>query len=106
MNDTEEADLRVALDAVTALPHELACHRVLELEVKHADRRKWVWAEIGQSPFAKALAPLSKLARFALTPVGGETCDAVAKEYAASGWLLSCSAIDVHTLKTRVESVR
>ena len=65
-----------------------------ELETRHGHRRNWVWAEMGLSPFSRALAPLSRLAELAYSPLGGVSAEAIAKDYAATGWRCDRAAID------------
>lgn len=93
-NETAEGESRSALETVIGLPHEEACRRVLELEMLHRDRRQWVWAELGFSPFAKALEPLARLAELALVPLGGATVEMIAKQYADGGWRCDRAAIE------------
>ena len=73
INEREEDELRQALEAASRLAHAAACVKVLELEARHGERRAWVWARLGWSPWAEALEPLARLARAAQTPVGGGT---------------------------------
>jgi hypothetical protein len=94
INERNETELRNALEAITKIPHTAACARVLELEAKHAERRGWVWARLGWSPWAKALAPLARLARAAQTPLGGSTAATAAAAYAHSGWQCDAAAME------------
>lgn len=94
LNDSAEVELRYAMETAVGLPHEDACRRVRELEGKHGDRRKWVWADMGLSPLARALAPLSRLAELAQSPLGGVSVEAIAKDYAANGWRCDRAALD------------
>lgn len=94
VNDSAEGELRYALETVTALPHEEACGRVRELEARHSDRRNWVWADMGLSPLARALAPLARLAKLAQSPLGGASAEAIARDYAANGWRCDRAAME------------
>lgn len=94
VNDAAEGELRHVLETVAALPHEEACRRVRELEVRHCDRRRWVWADMGLSPLARALAPLARLAELAQSPLGGVSAEAIARDYAANGWRCDRAAIE------------
>lgn len=85
-NEEDEKDLRNQLEAVGSLAATAAASRVLQLEERHGQRRDWVWATIGQSPWARVLAPLSKLAQLAKTPVGGSSLEAAVAAYVDSGW--------------------
>ena len=70
-NAKKEEELKSAFQEVPTLTHKDACEKVLALEEEHKVRREWVWAELGESSFVIALAPLARLAEFARTPVGG-----------------------------------
>lgn len=94
VNDSAEGELRYALDAVPAMPHETACRKVRELERTHGDRRQWVWADMGLSPLARALAPLARLAELAQSPLGGVSAEAIARDYTTNGWRCDRAAMD------------
>ena len=98
INEREEAELRQALEAVPRLAHAAACAKVLELEARHGERRSWVWARLGWSPWAKALEPLARLSRAAQTPVGGGSLAAAAAAYAESGWRCDAAAMEALAL--------
>lgn len=85
-NDAAEARLREALMAAAALPQAAARAQVLALEAEHGKRRELVWARLGDSPLALALAPLARLAERAQTPLGGATVEEAAALYADGGW--------------------
>jgi hypothetical protein len=94
LNAEKEESLRAELASAAELPHHEACNRVLALEVDHQERRKWVWAELGESPLAMALEPLARLAKLAQVSLGGPTLLAVAEAYAADGWRCDRAALD------------
>ncbi len=98
INEREEAELQQALEAVPRLAHAAACTKVLELEARHGERRGWVWARLGWSPWTKALEPLARLARAAQTPVGGGSLTAAAAAYAESGWRCDAAAMEALAL--------
>jgi hypothetical protein len=98
INDRDEDELRSALSEIPQKPHPAACARVLELEERHGERRGWVWARLNWSPWAKALAPLARLARAAQNPVGGPTLGAAASAYVQSGWECDAAAMEALTL--------
>src|SRR5690606_17929626 len=56
--------------------------------------RGWVWAQIGESPYAVALEPLGRLARTAKRPLGAATVEALVAEYASQGWRCDRAAIE------------
>jgi hypothetical protein len=94
VNDAEEADLRKNLETMAGLDQPSAAAKVLALETTHGQRRKWVWARMGQSPWAMALEPLVALAKLSRSPVGGATVDAAASAYAMDGYRCDQAALD------------
>ena len=93
-NEEQEDKLRTALEEALGLPHADACDRVDALEQEHRDRRDWVWAQIGESPYAEALEPLGRLARAAKQPLGGSSIEDVVAEYTNNGWRCDRAALD------------
>ena len=85
-NEIQEARLAKDLDALTKLPHGAACAKVLDLDKEHGKRRDWVWTQIGQSPLAVALQPLTRLAVAAQRTLGGSDLERIIKAYAEDGW--------------------
>jgi hypothetical protein len=94
VNDAEEGDLRKALESLAGVEQSSAAAKVLTLESKHGPRRKWVWARMGQSPWAMALERLVSLANLAKSPVGGATVEAAASNYATDGYRCDQAALD------------
>lgn len=94
MNEEQEDKLRKALESLVTLPHVDACDKVITLDTEHKERRGWVWAQLGESPFAVALEPLSRLAKSAKTTLGGASAEAMAADYAESGWRCDRAAME------------
>src|SRR5207249_1331686 len=94
INDAEEDDLRKALESLEGIGQASAAAKVLELENKHGQRRSWVWARMGQSPWAMALERLVALANLSKSPVGGATVEAAASNYATDGYRCDQAALD------------
>ena len=86
VNEEEEQQLRRDLATVAGLPHHDACARVLDLELRHRERRGWVWTQLGESSLALALAPLQRVADLARKPLGGPTVQAMVADYISDGW--------------------
>jgi len=63
LNEEQEDRLRKELEAILSLPHAQACDKVDKLDSEHKERRSWVWAQLGESPYAVALEPLGRLAK-------------------------------------------
>lgn len=93
-NEENEDKLRKELETVVSLPHAQACDKVAALDDEHKERRGWVWAQLGESPYAVALEPLGRLARAAKTALGGATAGAMAADYAATGWRCDRAAME------------
>jgi hypothetical protein len=93
-NASAEASLRKELAGVAEQDHASACRTVLALEEEHGRRREWVWAQLGASPLAMALAPLARLAKLAVVPLGGASVEAIAAGYAAEGWACDRAALE------------
>ncbi len=93
-NEENEDKLRKALEAAVSLSHAQACDKVVVLDDEHKERRGWVWAQLGESPYAIALEPLSRLASAAKTALGGATAVTMAADYAAQGWRCDRAAME------------
>jgi hypothetical protein len=75
-------------------PHAEACRRVTDLESRHYIRRDWVWSQLGESPWARALVSLARLANLSKRPVGGATLEEAVKIYAEEGWQCDRAAME------------
>lgn len=93
-NEQAEDRLRIELASIADLPHADALVEVAELEAEHGKRREWVWAELGESPLAIALAPLARLAAAAASTLGGATIDAAITAYVSEGWRCDRAALE------------
>ncbi|MER9863191.1 BREX-1 system phosphatase PglZ type B [Mesorhizobium sp. M0185] len=94
LNEEQEDRLRNELEATVSLPHAQACDKVEKLDNEHKERRGWVWAQLGESPYAVALEPLGRLAKAAKTTLGGATAEAIAADYASHGWYCDRAAME------------
>lgn len=92
-NEEAEATLRASLFALPDAATE-ARGLVRELEQRHAERRQWVWAELGLSPLAATLSSLTALADAAEVPLGGSTPQEIAAAYAGGGWRADIAVLD------------
>jgi hypothetical protein len=93
-NEEAEQRLRSDLAEVASSDHATALARVIALEAEHGKRRDWVWAQLGESPLASALAPLAKLATAAGKTLGGATIDAAVIAYVSEGWRCDRAALE------------
>ncbi|MCE9589092.1 MAG: BREX-1 system phosphatase PglZ type B [Planctomycetes bacterium] len=86
-NEDGERSLRKALNQLAGKDAGEARATVGRLEADHAPRRQWVWAKLGQTPLAKALAHLAALATHTAVGLGGDSPKAMADLYAHGGYL-------------------
>ncbi len=93
-NRAEEDRLREALLALSDSIASKARKKLHALEAEHGERRGWVWAELGQSPLALALVPLTALAEATAKPPATGTFSEIAERYAAEGWKADRAALD------------
>lgn len=93
-NSDAEDQLRTELAAIADAPHATAVSKVIALEAEHGKRREWVWAQLGESPLATALAPLARLASATATVLRGATVDGVVSAYAKDGWRCDSAALE------------
>jgi hypothetical protein len=93
INDSEEKALKLALEALADRPQDEAIKRLVELETRHAERRRYPWQKLGLSPLATALAPLVELAKLCSATIGAPTAEAYAAVYAADGWRVDAAAL-------------
>lgn len=104
LNEDQEDKLRKELEATAELAHGDACDKVVALNDEHRERRGWVWAQLGESPFALALEPLGRLARAAKRTLGGANAEALISDYVAEGWRCDLAALEaLSTLKPGAE---
>lgn len=97
LNEDQENKLRKELKAVVEFAHGDACDKVAALDEEHKERRGWVWAKLGESPFALAMDPLGRLARAAKHTLGGATTEALISDYVAEGWRCDRAALEAQT---------
>src|SRR5207248_1183098 len=95
-NEAAEAELRTGLLALTGMNFSEAAQQVQKLEQAHAIRRDWVWAQLGQSPLALALAHLADLSSKAATSlVGSQGCTPadLIDGYVKDGWRVDAAVL-------------
>lgn len=85
-NETQEKDLRNSFNSISKLPEHEARKRLLDLDKKHRDRRKLVWAEIGESQLVLALRHLARIAEYTKNPIASGTVEDITASYINFGW--------------------
>ena len=93
-NEEQEDKLLTGLEEALELPHADACNRISALDQEHRERRGWVWAQMGESPYAQALEPLGRLAQAAKQPLGAPSIETLVLEYTRHGWLCDQASLD------------
>ena len=92
-NDAAEQSLREALESLHNISATEARAIVRKLEAEHGPRRGWVWAQLGRSPLAMALAHLTQLADHTETHLGGESAAEMANLYSDDGFQADDAAL-------------
>ena len=92
-NETQEKELRKSLNSLSTLPEHEARKRILDLDKKHRDRRKLVWAEIGESQLALALRHLARLSEYTKNPIANGTVEDITASYSSFGWKADSAAL-------------
>ena len=86
VNEKREKELYQALINLKELSPDSARKQIADLEKSHAQRREWVWAELGESPLALALEHLNVLAKITNENKFGGTVDELAERYLSELW--------------------
>jgi hypothetical protein len=82
------------LEAAARLPNREAAPKILALEERHRFRRDTLWARLGESPLAKALGPLARLAAATELTLPGSDLAALSEAYAEEGWRVDAALIE------------
>lgn len=91
-NEAAEHALRDRLNALLSLHNAQARTEIRQIEQEHGLRRRWVWARLGRSPLAVALAHLSDLATYTTVPLGG-TYSELMESYTGYAWQADAAAL-------------
>jgi hypothetical protein len=102
-NDEQEIQLRSELKQLSQLTG--ASSRIKELETKHSTRRQLVWADLGYSPLARALTPLSQIATLTQNSLVGGTVDEMAQNYLGWGWKVDAAVTEALRLVEKADDI-
>ena len=91
-SEAEEQKLRERLSALPTLHAPEARAALGQLEREHSGRRTWVWARLGQSPLAVALAALQDLVTYTALPLHGSLVE-ITESYTGYGWRADAAAL-------------
>lgn len=92
-NEQGESALRYALSACAGMVAAQARTAVQAAEKEHGLRRAWLWARMGRSPLAEALANLAQVAELSASLPIGKTPAALATDYQTHGWRVDQAAM-------------
>lgn len=92
-NEQGESALRYALSACAGMVAAQARAAVLAAEKEHGLRRSWLWASMGRSPLAEALAHLAQVAEQSASLPIGKTPAELAADYQFNGWRVDEAAM-------------
>lgn len=92
-NEAAEDHLRSALADLTIEKPGPAREAVLKLEAQHGPRRDSVWAKLGKTPLAAALAPLAVIAGGTQKALTGDIAG-LASAWTSEGWKVDLAALD------------
>jgi hypothetical protein len=110
-NEDGERALRNAFVALHDRSADKVRAEVKRLEAVHGERRRWVWAELGQAPVAGGLGHLAALASETERQPAGETPAELAESFASSTWqadaaaLLALGSVDAAPDRQAIEGV-
>lgn len=93
-NDAAERALEGELRALVGRPAPEVAAGIRALEQAHGARRGFVWAELGRSPLAGALAPLARVIEHAARPLTGQSAAELAAAYAGGGYGTDLAVLD------------
>lgn len=102
-NEQEENSLRKALLTFDTLNSNQSRQLISDLEKTHADRRSWVWAQLGNSSLALALQHLAFLAQLTVTSPGGNSIEDILKGYVDQGWQVDWAMLQALNSVTSAE---
>ena len=85
VNTSMEKELEDALKKIANKTPQEAQKLLVELCGKHQKRLEWIWAEMGQAPFAMSLPYLMQLADLCSKPYDNSSIDSLTKYYKEEG---------------------
>ena len=92
-NERQEADLLVGLQGLVDATPDEARKAIEVLDGQHSERRKDLWAKLGQSPWAVLLEPLAEVAMLTQKAFGGLSADELGQRYEQEGWKVDAAVL-------------
>lgn len=102
-NDIEEKEVLRRFKIIEDSPSHTIRETIFELEERHGIRRGFVWAQLGFSPLAKVLEPLSKLSRLTEKELSSSSIKDLEEGYRNTGWEADNQMLNVLAIKTSDE---
>jgi len=94
VNEEQEDKLREELLALANLPREQAREKILQLEIIHAERRGWVWNQLGHADLACALERLVELSQLVGLGGGANNLEGLRAIYEEKFWRCDAAALE------------
>jgi hypothetical protein len=104
-NDNAESSLGKELKHLENLPIHKTRSQLLDLEKKHAERRKLVWVELEEAPLAFALAHLAVLAKITENSLTAGNIDDLTAGYVNSGWFADDAVMQALSCVSKTKDV-
>lgn len=93
LNMKSEDLLEKELLELSSVSDKVGLAKILALADEHAHRSTWVWATLGESPLAKAIVHLRKLAETIQSSGKPNTWQTLADYYSTTGWKADYSVL-------------
>jgi hypothetical protein len=107
-NDAREKELALVITSLADVAPDNVRIQIADLEKAHAQRRTWVWAEMRESPLARALEHLAILAKITKETKFGGTVEEQAERYTQNLWKADDAvvrALEQATNKTNLKAI-
>jgi len=105
VNVEQELLLSSKLEALDDVAPNVAREAIIKLEEEHGPRREWVWARMGRSPLAIAMAHLANIADLSRKIPGGVNPDEMAEHYKNGAWKVDAEAmLALASVKTKADT--
>jgi PglZ domain len=91
---TEESILESSLLKISELSAVDARKELLNLETIHAERRLWIWSQMGYTPLANTLKHLAIIADLSATIPGGLSPQEMSERYQSHYWQVDQACLD------------
>lgn len=92
-NEKQESELFVGLQGLVDSTPDQARKAIEALDSQHSERRKDLWAKLGQSPWAVLMEPLTEVAKLSQHAFGGLSAEELGQRYEQDGWKVDAAAL-------------